>query len=223
MSMRKDSYINKLSFGCENKTKINGLETFIKSLEKDFFSEVNISNCSTDNTDANLVIEIECKFDLNETLYHLKKGVWGNIHKNHSSTQIKSSFSKALSNLKQQNSLRLDIEEISIFLNDTSIIIHKIYEQSIAEQLENILIEIANNYPCFSKGLSEDPFEIYVPVFQEELLQNNTTISNMHTITNNANDYFCFWGLYFDSEEEAVIYHLQDKTIVTGDLFMLNQ
>jgi hypothetical protein len=47
-------------------------------------------------------------------------------------------------------------------------------------------------------------------------------LSNQRAEKISNKDYFSFWGLYFDSEEDAVIYDLSNKSFISGDLYMLN-
>ncbi|MGB5430937.1 hypothetical protein, partial [Eudoraea sp.] len=191
-------------------------------LEKDYFSNVAIRNCSTDTTRENLVIEMDCNFKLVEVLSHLQKGTWGRIYSTQNSWSKSSPFSRALKNLNKLNSRRIDIEELSIFSKDSSIIIKNIFENSIEEQLRQILQTIAENYVYLTKKLTETPYEIYIPVFEEDRIENDTKLKNIRTGNNKKKDYFKYWGLYFESEKDAVIYDLKNKSIIFGDLFMLN-
>jgi hypothetical protein len=74
----------------------------------------------------------------------------------------------------------------------------------------------------FTKKFTETPYEIYIPVFEEDHFENDTKLKNIRIGNNNKKDYFEYWGLYFDSEKDAVIYDLKNKSIIFGDLFMLN-
>jgi len=222
MPIHLESFKHNLKLQLDNDPQLNGLDTFKKSLEKDYFSKVTIRNCSPDRNFGNLVIEMDCNFDLVEILFHLQKGTWGGIPILQGNKQIAPSFFNTLSRLRELNSLPIDVEELSIFFNDSSIIIKKIYAQSIEEQLGNILNSIAEHYVYLSKGLTETPNEIYVPVFEEDVLENDSILSKIRTGDNSEKDYFGFWGLYFGSEEDAVIYDLGNKSIISGDLYLLN-
>lgn len=213
MSSSQENFGNNSSVGLN---KIEGLDSFKCNLEKYFFSEVIVRDNSTDSASAKLVLELNCNFQLKQMLYHLNLGTWGNFE----SKEL--SFSKLLFNLRERNDLNIEIEEFSIYLKDTSIVIYKIYEESIPEELESILLSVSENYVHFTKGLSEIPYEIYVPVFEESLLEKDTTLMNIKSGNNNAEDYFKYWGLYFYSEDDVLIYDLKNTAIVLGDLQMLN-
>ncbi len=100
--------------------------------------------------------------------------------------------------------------------------IKNIFKNSIQDQLNLILQSIAAHYVHFTKKLTETPYEIYIPVFEEDLFENNTQIRDIRISNNQPKDYFNYWGLYFESEEDALIYKLKDKSFIPGDLLMLN-
>ena len=104
-------------------------------------------------------------------------------------------------------------------MKDTTIIIDKIYNQSIGEQLEYILRELGIHYVHYTKGYAEVPYEIFVAVFVENLMQCEL---NMFNSKKNQN-YNNFWAIYFESEIDAVIYDVQKSTFLYEDLYMLNQ
>lgn len=196
--------------------KLEGIDSFKKNLEKYFFSQVIIRDYGTEATSAKLVLELNCNFGLTEMLHHLNSGTWGNFE----SKEL--SFTRMIETLKASNDCALEIEELSIFLKDTSIVINKIYDESIPEQLEAILKSVSENFGHFTKGLTEIPYEIYVPVFEENLLENDSTLLNIKSGNNKVKDYFKYWGLYFYNEDDVLIYDIKNNTTIPGDLQMLN-
>ncbi|WP_373519119.1 hypothetical protein [Pricia sp.] len=216
MPLYYDSFKNNPPEGFNGDLNIEGLEIFKKGLEKHFFSEVTVRNCSSSKTSVQLAIELDCNLSLVEMLFHLNKGTWGNFR------QGKSSFAELLRQLVTENDVHVDAEEVTLFFKDTTIVINKIYENSISEQLENIFKHVGKHYVHLSKGLTETPYEIYIPVFEESTHANDTLLQNIEAGNHRKNDYFKYWGLYCDSEEDAVIYDLKNSKIEYGDLFMLN-
>ncbi len=196
--------------------KIEGLDSFENNLEKHFFSQASIRDYSSESTSAKLVLELKCNFNLTEMLHHLTLGTWGSFESK------KLSFGHLLENLRKKNNRHIEIEEFSIFLKDTSIIINRIYDDSVPVQLEAILQSMSKNYVHFTKGLTEIPYEIYVPVFEENLLENDTTLMNIKSGNNDVHDYFKYWGLYFYTEDDPLIYDLKNTSIISGELQMLN-
>ncbi|MBG49444.1 MAG: hypothetical protein CML05_14255 [Pseudozobellia sp.] len=212
-----DNFENNSSGGYNIDLRLEGIESFRKSLEKYFFSEATVRNCTNNNNGVNLAVELECNLSLVEMLFHFNRGTWGNFKQN------SSSFVAILDKFRKENLITVDIDELSILFKDTRIIINKIYSRSIAEQLDNILREMGKHYVHFSKGLSETPYEIYVPVFEEEHTATDKILFRNVEVSNHCKkDYFNFWGLYFESEDDAVIYDLNASHLENGDLFMLS-
>ncbi len=205
--------------GFDKFMQIEGLNSFAKNLEKHFFSKVIIRNISTLPTEINLVIELTCNLELNELLNHFKQQIWGNF------ASKKHSFSNELKQLKDINDISIEVEELSVFLQDTSIVITSIYSQSIPEHLESIFSNLENSSLHFMKRETEVPFEIYLPVYED----NDITYENESVIevgTSNAapaKDYFSYWGMYFHSEEDAIVYDLKNQILIDGTVQMLNR
>ncbi len=218
MPLNKDDFDNFSRVGFNKNLEIEGLDCFTKNLEKHFFSQVTVRNCSTSNFSVNLVIELDCNFGLTETLHHFEKETWGNFQ------SPKKSFAGALQQLKECNDLPIEVEEFSLFLKDTSIIVNRIYNESISLQLENILIKLNQHVIHFTKGFTEIPFEVYIPVFEDNVMENeHTLLMNIKSGNNSEQDYFSYWGLYYYSEDEAVVYDLKNQSIIKGNLQMLNR
>ena len=222
MRIDQNNFNDNLKLQLDNNPQMIGLEAFKRNLEKEHFADVTICNCSQDKLEAKLVIEINCKINLIEMLSHSQKGNWGNIATLPSGSASNSAFTKALSELQRLNTCPIEVEELSFVLNDSLIIIKKIYHHSVQEQLGNIINTLAENYVHLTKGLTEAPYEIYIPVFEEDIPENDDRLSNINSGNSSKKDYFAYWGLYFDSEEDAVIYDLSNKCIISGDLYMLN-
>lgn len=217
MPLYLDSFKNNLPKRSTKEMSIMGLDTFKNNLEKDFYSNVNIRNKRLNCDTTGLIIDLNCNLSLHETLVHFNKGNWGSGY-----AKLKSSIEIELNSLIGLNNIKIDIEELSIILKDTSIIINRIYEHSIPHQFENILTALGNHYFYLTKRETEIPFEIYVPVFEDNLLCTDSTLVNIQSDNNDINDYFSYWGLYFESEEDAAIYDLKTTSVISGELYMLN-
>lgn len=204
--------------GFDKNMQIEGLNSFAKNLEKHFFSKVIIRNISTLPTQINLVIELTCNLDLSEALSHFKKEIWGNF------ASQKHSFSCELQQLKGLNDIAIEIEELSVFLNDTSVIITSIYSQSIPEHLEGIFNKLESSSLHFLKRQTEVPFEIYVPVYEDnDITYKNETVVEIESNSTAAQDYFSYWGMYFYTEDDAMVYDLKNQTLIEGTVQMLNR
>ncbi|MCM4172964.1 hypothetical protein DHD32_15855 [Arenibacter sp. TNZ] len=223
MSKLGNEFFNNPRIGVKSTDHITGLELFRKSLEKNFFAEVNIGNYGPKEESANLIIDIKCNLSLDESLFYLNKITPNDMTHKKSSPEKTILFLLAYSELKKLNTIDIDISELTISLTDTTILISKIYEQSIADQAENIFTELVKHNVYYTKGLNETPFEMFIPVFEEDTLESDTKMKNIVSDNNNINDYFGFWGMYYDQTEEAAIYDLNSKKIIHGDIQILSE
>lgn len=222
MSIYGGGYSRNLKVHLENDPKINGLKEFRNRLSRDFFADVQIRNRITNDQQVNLIIELNCNFELKEIILFLKSNEWASEEDKNCCGIDLSNLERAVKELNRFNRLEVDIEEFSIFLKDSSIIIKKIYRESIQQQMCELFRSIAEHYRYITKNFTETPYELYIPVFEEDLQENDIKIAQIEQADNDKKDYFGYWGLYFDSEEDAVIYDLPRKRIITGELHMLN-
>ena len=157
---------------------------------------------------------MNCNIELLELFTNFNTGRWGTSIKNGSPLQYN------LEILNSRNNCNIDIEELTIFLNDTSIVIKRIYDNSIASQFNDILKQIACNYIFLTKGLTQKPYEIFVPIFED-------SIDNFELEDDQSNilpkSYSEYWGIYLDKEDEASIFDVQRNTYVTGNLEFLSE
>lgn len=193
-----------------------GLDDFINRLERDFFGTTRL-NCKYDakNNKVDMIIYIHLNFQLMDCLRHLNNGDWLEvaIPKDNS---IACNLEKSLRELNAQNSIKFDISELSLHFEETTVIVSRLYERSIAKQMGEIISEIGNHFVYFTKGLTEMPYEIFVPVFEDDI----PTTGNQPK--KNKSGYFDYWGLYYDNEHQhqAMIYSLRKKKLYQEDLFL---
>jgi len=56
---------------------ILGLDSFVKNLEKSFFSELTVRNASIEANFTSLILEMNCNYELSEMIFHYNSGTWG--------------------------------------------------------------------------------------------------------------------------------------------------
>ncbi|MEX0313620.1 MAG: hypothetical protein AB3N18_05545 [Allomuricauda sp.] len=194
-----------------------GLEEFTRSLEKDFFAKASIQCVYlAEQHRADLVIELQCNFALAESLHYFNSENWGGVM--HASDESESTpFAEAYNTLTTLNKGAVDIAEITLHFNDTSLVITRIYDHSISEQLGEVLLKVSEHFVYFTKGLTEMPYEIFVPVFEDVPSQLAESKKVKPT-------YFDYWGLYFDdgTNHDAMVYNLETKKLLNEDLFLLD-
>ncbi len=226
MPSNLDNFKNQPKSVVVDENDIVGLLAFKLELEKLFFSDVLIRNKALEGQPVQLLIEILCNFDFLEGVTHLNQGLWGKSFIKQTDTRACSNFGQRFGQLQTQNNFYIEIEECCIIFNDCNIVIHKIYDQSIPEQFDEILCNLAKHYNKLIKNMGELPYEIFIPVLEEtndtEASENNgDSLSQQRKAVRN-NDYNKYWGLYFFSEDDALIYDLNQSSLISGNLYMLN-
>jgi len=197
-----------------------GLRNLKRTLERDFFADTAIDVHCEEEGKVDLVIHLDCNFGLTESLFHLNNGNWGNFQNSISGDVRVSPFHTALLELEHDNGITIDIKELSIHLRDTSIVISRLPNCQIQDNLERILDSVSENFVHFTKGLSEMPYEIFVPIYEET----ENSFSRSVEKHDRKPNYLEFWGLYFEGEDDSLIYDVKGKGIIEqSDFFLLNQ
>ena len=105
---------------------------------------------------------------------------------------------------------------IAFHFKDTSIIVARLSKNSIPDHASKILTAICEHFVYLTKGLTEMPYEIFVPVFEDVSVPENPSEINSPC------GYFDYWGLYFDHgpKHEALIYALNKKKFFEDSIFL---
>lgn len=210
MLSNSEDFIKKSLLNLHFRQEIIGIEDFLDNIESHYFSSVKLKNISATSDSIHLVLEINCKLELLEVLSHFNRGRWGNNGKAINPLQ------QCLKLLNSKNTKNIDIEELTISLNDTSIIIKRLSKNSIATQLNFILKEIAGNYVFLTRGVTQRPYEIFMPIF--EITSENSCSNDTKQTNVTPKSYSDFWGIYLDQEDEACIYDVKRNEYISRDL-----
>lgn len=210
---------NDLKSGASAQPHLYGLEEFREGLERDYFSTVTIRNQGTTSYRCDLALGFHSNLDLRGLVRGYRERIWGV----QSDEQEANPLLIALDRLNLQNPVEVDIEELAIFLKDTLLTIKNIYSRSIAEQLGHLMEALSVHFDNLSMLGHTLPYEIYIPVFEEGETDPELPIQRPSSLKRCSKDYLEYWGLYYETEEDAVIYDLGKRTTITGELYMLNQ
>lgn len=194
--------------------KLKELEQFRAGLEEVFYSEIAVTANTSDYNKQNLVLEIDCNYGLMETLY---------LFNNETGKQKNAyPFISLLTELQRRNDVQIDIEELTLFFKDTTIIINRIYPQSIPDHLGNLMTLLYHHRMHYTKCFTEIPYEIYLPVIEQKHDFTEVSLQDIRTRKNRDDlDYFNYLGLYFESEKEGNIYDLKHRCMADGSLHKL--
>ncbi|MBA6316525.1 hypothetical protein [Cellulophaga baltica] len=200
--------------------KILGLNTFLLKIEKDFFCTVSIVNEDSFTTTNDLVLDVNFNFNLSEGLSILALGKLDG-HDLMLKNEKDSFFQKAFQKLRIASNNLFDIKELNLIFKDSTVVVYRIFENSIALELNKLIVEMHNSYVYFTKGLTQLPYEIHVPLLENNNFYTKNALVNNSTIEENHKNYNSYWGLYFDSKVDSDIYDAQEKEIIYGKLIML--
>lgn len=221
--MPKDADLSRISgFAISEVLSAESLELFIKRLEKEYYANVNVRGLEYHEDRADLVVELQFNLSLVEFLYHMQKRHLGQLIQTETNDLKDVVLYDALITLSESNGFDIDIEELTIFLSDSEITIKRIYEHSIEDQIGNIFKELAEHCMDCTNNQSNMPSEIFIPVFEDKLDEKLKNGKYMDSVNSNKRDYFNFWGIYFSHNDDAVIYDLGMRSIISGDLYMLD-
>ena len=217
MSLPKKNNLHFSSDGTRTYTAVNGLDDFANSLEKDFFADVRLHlNYCPKTGSNNLIVDICCNFGIAESFHYFNNGSWGGFECSKDGSKTNSSFGQAFKELKQANYGNIDIKETSLHFKDTSIIIAKLWDYSIPDHFGSIIFKASEHFVYLTKGLTEMPYEIFVPVFEDK----KPTILELDK---DGNNYYNYWGVYFenDAQHDVMVYNLNTKQLRKEDFFLL--
>lgn len=192
---------------------LTGLEKFKNKLEKHFFATVAVRKCITEREDIELVIEVSGTIDFALVIQHFRIDILSN-------PGVNSNFlMNCLLELQEANTESIDIKELSFLMSDTSIFIQQVCEYGVAQQLDNIMRLVMNDYNYIVSRLNEVPSEIHIPVF-EDVDRNSDSLPLLSNFAQRTTekDYFTYWGLTFDSVRDTVIYDVEKSNFIFEEL-----
>ena len=198
---------NPLSVRIDANPVFSGLDDFLKGLERLFFAEATAKVWMSANGSQDLVLHIKSPIQLLEVLHHHRRGLWGAPTTDEAGARV-SRLEEMLQAFESHNGRPVDIEELSLELHDILIVIRKSSFHSIAREFDLLLESLAAHFVYLTQGMQQMPYEIYIPVMEEgESRQGSAPHSG-------ASDFYAYWGVYFEAEEDARIYDLSARKMI---------
>lgn len=204
--------------GIKTFVSTEGLDDFVKVLERDFFADVHVQyRYHTEKERTDLILDVHCNFGFTESLHHFNNGNWGGFSGLDTHSSLESSFGEAFQQLCVCNNHKIDIAELSIHFQDTTVVITRVQDYSVPEELKSIILHMCEHFVYFTKGLTEMPYEIFVPVFEDKT-------KNETKFTGNRRNYYEHWGLYFEDDlnYDVMVYSLKTKELQKENFFLLD-
>lgn len=204
--------------------ELDGLQDFRSELAQDYVSVVQSRPGERGGGLYELAVEFISSITLQDFAAFLLQGLAYDIIKSGSKAFILRPFLEAYNKLRSRNpERRVDIDEIKIVFQDTTLVIHQIAENSIFLQLENILAHLARHADHLIIAESERPFEIVIPVFEDPAKDRpcrfRVKLDVDETIPSFSDkDYLGFWGIWYKFSRFRV-YDVQNKALLHEEFF----
>lgn len=199
-------------------TTVQNLENFVKATERDFFAHTTVRGLYYDVTKkTDLILNMRCNFSMEDAVSCLKNGEWDTHTSSRKGSRASSTFYRAFQKLRKQNSNPVDIAELSIQFEETSIVVARTDDGSIAKHLSSLLKQVHRHFIYYTKGISEIPHEIFIPVFE-------TSEDGFFKPQEHKNCYFKHWGVYLENDkgqEETMLYNLKTKKMYNEDFYLV--
>jgi len=167
-----------------------------------------------------LAVEFVSRISLVEVAKFLLEGIAFDMIKAGTKAFVLRPFMDAYRRLKAKNTKQnLDLGELRIIFQDSTLVIFKIAENSIFTQVESILRAVAKHSANLTLSTGERPFEIFIPVFEDPsekrssrfrtLLDVDETIRDIST-----KDYLRYWGARYDFARTDRVYDLENQLLI---------
>lgn len=201
-----------------NEEELKEILRFEKKIKQIFFKDTKVVICSAEDSILKLAIEINSNFDLPEVISLAKMAF---LKKNKQTTVfglLVLRFQNCIHNLIETIGTPIQIEEVSFYFKNTSLIINSVENCSIAEEMEGILNAILFHFEFYSTLMGSVPNEIHIPVFEGVGTKKLFNLAESAIPPSHTSHYTKYWGLYFDRLKKPLIYNLDRKHIIPGDL-----
>lgn len=202
-----------LSLKMDPNPSLPGLDVFLRSLERIFFAESEVKLVSGKTGDNQLILNLRCHLGLLDVLYHFRKGHWGHCGSSECCSAENDHLKVQLESLQKQNSQPVDIEEVNLELDDVLVVVRSTGPGSIAGEIIRLFEALGAHYVHYTKGLQATPYEIYIPV-KESVSHEYQSLSGK-----SSDSFYNYWAVYYEDSVDARIYSLEQRQILSEDLY----
>jgi hypothetical protein len=179
---------------------LEGIAEFRQELSQQYLTVVHGRSGSCGGGLYHLAIEVISTLGLASLAHEVLKATASDVSKRLAKALLLDPLFKAYQRLRSRNS-RLDIGELRVVLQDTTLIIYRITNDSVSSHLDRVLEAVAKNLPLLLLRSGEAPYEIHVPVFEDPVSDRLSRFRALLTldecIVPSSADYFRYWGLVY--------------------------
>jgi hypothetical protein len=203
---------------------LDGIDDFRKELDEEFISVIRPRRGDLGGGLYELAVEIISHISLFDFLSFLAQGVAFDLIKSGTKALVLRPFLAAYRKLRERNpEKRVDIEQLVILFQDTTVTLYGIFEDSIFKHLKGIFEALVAHSPNLTLPSGERPVEIHIPVFEDpstdRLCRFRVKLSIDEVITDiNEDDYFKLWGISYDFSGFRV-YDVKNKLLVDNEFY----
>lgn len=179
---------------------------------------------------VHLYIEIISTFSLSHVAQLLIDGIAFDLIKHGAKSFVLRPFLAAYKKLKDRNRTArfLDIAELQIEFQDCLVIIHEVSSDTIIDNLEKILVTLAQNHDHLPLKSGEQPFAIHIPVLEDPAEDRPSRFRVIGDIdetirSEGPSEYFRFWGLVYDRARVVRVYDVARQLLINEKFNTLEQ
>jgi hypothetical protein len=199
---------------------LEGVDDFRRELAADYVSVVKGRPAGAGGF-THLYVEVISSLSLSHLVQLLLDGITFDLIKRGTESFALRPFLAAYKKLRDRNKAKrlIDIAELQIHFQDSVLLIHEVSTDTIAQNLEKILLSVAHNYEHLAISDGEIPFLIHVPVF-EDLEKDRLGRFRVRghideTIRSDGPaEYFTFWGLEYILDTDRRVYDVTRRLLL---------
>lgn len=208
---------------------LEGIESFRSALAVDYVSIVKGRAAGAGGL-THLYVDLISTLSLSHLCQLLLDGIAFDLIKHGTEAFVLRPFLAAYRSLQERNRKRgtIDIAELKVQFQDSILIIHEISADTIVDNLEKILLTLAQNYEHLVRVNGEAPFAIHIPVLEDPEEDRPCRFRIIGDIdetigSKDSKDYFNFWGIEYDRYPSIQVYDVQKKLLIDDNFHTLEQ
>lgn len=214
-----------IQIGATSIQDFEGIEDFRKELAEHYISAIHRRPAGRGGGLYQLAVELLSNVSLSDVATWLSGGIAFDMLKSGSKVFILRPFLAAYKKLRERNQThQVRISELRVVFQDSMLIIYDVCDDGVFQNLERILVALAEHYAAMALGSGEKPFEIHVPIFEDKaddriirfrvLLDVDETIRNV-----TPSDYFKLWGLWYDYSRRSRVFDISRDLFIDEEFF----
>ena len=209
---------------------LDGVDDFRHDLEREYAAAIHGRPGDLGGGLLHLAVEFVSSISMADVATFLASGMAYDLIKEGTKSLVLRPFIRAYQRLKDRNrDNSLDIDVLRLVLRDSVIIIYRLADGSIVDNLGKILATVGAEYRGLVLRSGETPFEIHVPVFadpSDDRLSGFRVLLDVDEVIRPkpGADYFKLWGLHYDFSRTTRVYDvgrhlLIDEEFLTQDRY----